>query len=858
MVGDIRHGLRRLLQAKAWTAVVLLSLSVGIGANTALFSVLDALLLRGVPARDPASLVRLRWAGPNDAVTNHSEYGRTTETDGQATHAAFSYPMYQELVEANRTLSDLVACAPFGRVNVMVDGNADMARSFISSGNYYQVLGVRTTIGRPLEPSDDRAGAAAAAVISHQYWRARFGGNPSVVGKLIRVNNVPLTIVGVIAPEFTGIQEPGADPPDIAFPLALEAPLRGLLPPLESGGYSTTELADVRSSMKDATNWWLEVVGRLRPQVAAVQVASNLAPVFQQTARANLDQYLSSLPPAERGNSDSSTRTRVPQLLVEPAARGVYDADATRVRSATLLMGAVGLVLLIVCANVATLLLSRAATRQKEIAIRLSMGASRRRLIRQLLIESVLLSGAGSLLGLGVAYFVRGLLPETLGRPSPLDGLVLAFVAGAAALTAFAFGLAPALTATRVDMNTALKAEGRGVVGPRQRMSRPLLVGQVALALVLLIGAALFVRTTYNLRQVDVGFDPRNLLLVTIDPQVNHYTPARAFAFYDELLRQIRSAPGVRAAAFSQPALLAGSENIGGVFIQGRTYVRGQSSSDRMMRVVVSPGFFDALGIPITLGRAVTERDADGAPPVVVINEAAARRFFAGSSPIGQRFGSSFEDRSHFEIVGIARDARYDSLREAPPPTMYLPHRQTRTVRVTLEVRTAGEPTAAVASIRNAVRRLDPTLPLLNVSTQLEQIENRFQDERLFARAFALFGGLAAALAAIGLFGVMSYGVARRTGEIGIRMALGARGGTVLRLILRESMQLAFIGVALGSAAALVSGQLVRAYLFEVGSSDAASFAGAVLLMLAVAAVAAYLPARRASRVDPLVALRND
>ncbi len=536
----------------------------------------------------------------------------------------------------------------------------------------------------------------------------------------------------------------------------------------------------------------------------------------------------------------------------------MYDADSSVVRSAALLMGAVFLVLVIVCANVATLLVSRAATRQREIAIRLSMGATRRRVVRQLLIESLLLSGTGTLLGVVVAYLGRALLPESLGQPSPVDGRVLAFLAGAAVLTALAFGLAPALTATRVDLHTALKAEARGVVGPRQRLTRPLIVGQVALALVLLAGAALLVRTTWNLRQVDVGFDPRNLLLVTIDPQVNHYTSGRAFAFYDDLLREIRAAPGVRAAALSQPALLTGSGSIGGVFIQGRGYVRGQSSSDRMMRVVVSPGFFDTLGIPVTLGRAITERDTDAAPAVAVINEAAARLFFPGLNPVGQRFGYSFEDRGHFEVVGVARDVRYDSLREPPPPTMFIPQRQTRSLRATLEVRTAGEPTATLGAVRDAVRRLDPTLPLLNVSTQLDQIENRFRDERLFARAFVLFGVLAGGLAAIGLFGVMSHGVARRTGEIGIRMALGARAVSVVGLILRESMLLVAVGLAIGAAAAVAGGRLVRSYLFGVGAFDPVSLGGAVLVMLAVSGLAGYLPARRAARVNPLVALRND
>ena len=601
MLGDARHALRLMWQAKGWTAVVLLSLALGIGANTALFSVVNGLLLKSVPVRDPRSLVRLRWSGPNDVVTNHSEYGATAaDPSGDHPSVAFSYPMFRQLAESNHTLGDLVACAPFGRVNVIADGEAEIARAFISSGNYYRALGVAPSLGRLFDENDDRPTAPAVAVISSRYWRTRFGGDRRIIGKVLRVNDVPVTVIGVVPPEFTGIQQPIAEPHDLSLPLALEGRLRGVpAAPAGSGGSSTAALVSVASSLGDPTNWWLEVVGRVKPGVTATQVQANLGPAFEQTARANLDAYLSSLSPEDRSRSDNQSRTSIPRLRVEPGARGVYDPDESRLRSAAMLVAVAGIVLLIVCANVANLLLARAATRHRDIAIRLSIGASRLRIVRQMLTESLVLACAGGLLGVLVGAWARRLVPDTLGQPGPIDGRVLAFTIVVVGATGLAFGLAPALTATRVTLSETLNEQGRGVVGSRRLLSKALLVAQVALALVLLVGAALFVRTVRNLRDVDVGFNPNNLLLFTINPQLNHYEPARVMALYRDLLDRLRAVPGVRDAALSQPALLAGSTNVGGVFIEGKTYVRGRASGDRMNRVVVSPDFFQTMQMPI-------------------------------------------------------------------------------------------------------------------------------------------------------------------------------------------------------------------------------------------------------------------
>ena len=845
MLKDLRQAGRLLLQAKGWTVVVVLSLALGIGANTVLFSAVNGMLLRTIPVREPGTLVRIRYAGPNDMRTSSSGYGFSgKDPAGLDIQSTFSYPMYQQFVAENRTMADLLACAPFGRVNVNVDGQADIANAFISSGNYYQMLGVTTIAGRTLGPGDDAPAAAPAAVISHRYWKTRFASDAKTVGKTVRINNVPVTIVGVLSPEFTGIQLALADPPDVGLPLSLDAqlsPSSGTDPP----------------RISQATYWWLQVMGRLKPGVTATQVQTNLGTIFQQTARAGFDQYMSSLAQEDRSKSGYANRTRIPYLRVDSGAHGIYDVSTNDRRSYAILSVVVVLVLLIVCANVANLLLSRATTRQKEISIKLSMGATRGRLVRQMLTESLLLAAIGGSLGILVSYWGRGLLPTGPNQLPPLDGRVLAFMLGVTALTGLVFGIAPALRATGVNVSTALKEQGRSVIGSRRLLSKALLIVQVAISLVLLVGAGLFLRTLANLRDVDVGFNPRNVALFVVNPALNRYEPVRQTALYGELIERLRGIPGVRAVALSNPALLSGGVNSTSIFIQGRTYVRGERNANNdINRLVVSPGFFAAMEIPMRAGRDFTDRDVEGAPRVVIINDAAVRKYFANANPIGQRFGSSIEDSGRLEIVGVLRDAKYNSLRDPAPPTMYVPYMQSRGGSASFEVRTAGDPAAVIAAIRDVVKRVDPNLPVLNVSTQAEQIDRRLQQERLFAQAYTLFGAVALLLASIGLFGLMSYSVSRRTGEIGIRMALGAQRGDVLGLVMRESLWLVVIGVAVGLAIALAAGRLVQTLLFGLAPTDALSLATAVGVMGLVSALAGYLPARRASRVDPLTALR--
>jgi predicted permease len=840
MIQDLRQGLRVLLQSKGWTIMVILSLALGIGANTAIFSGINGLLLRKLPVKDPDTLVRLRYAGQNDMVTSSSDYGNSAEENGLRVRTTFSYPMYQQFRKDNQTMADLFAGAPIGQLNVVVDGQAEIAGAYAATGNFHSVLGVKAVLGRTITTEDDDASAAPVAVISDSYWTRRFGRDPAIVGKVVRVSNVPVTIVGVIAPEFTGIQRVISTAPDVSFPLALDTQLTA--PP-----GATPRLAQ-------PTYWWLQVMGRLKPGVTPEQVQGNLAGVFQEAARQGMDSYLASLPADARNTSSNQNRIQIPSLRVSSGARGIYDPDPTSVRAATILSVVVGLILLIVCANIANLLLARAAGRAKEISVRLSMGATRIRLIRQLLTESLVLAFIGGVLGIVVAYWGRQLLPSQ-GGDLPLDWRVLSFAFAVALMTGILFGIAPAMRATR-NVSDALKENSRSVTGSRSILSRGLLVVQVAVSLVLLIGAGLFLSTVRNLRDVDLGFNPQNLVLFRVSPQLNRYEPARITSLYDQMVERLKGVAGVRDVTLSNPALLAGSVNGTSFIVQGRPYTRGPHND--INRVTIAANFFELMGIPLLTGRAFTKNDDQKAPRVAVINETAARRFFPNENPLGRRFGSSPENSSDIEVVGIVRDAKYNSVRDAAPATMYVPYLQTGVRDMSFEVRTAVDPGTTIASIRDAVRQVDPNVPLMNVSTQMEQIDVRMAQERLFAQAYALFGGLALLVASIGLFGLMSYNVTRRTNEIGIRMALGAQRRDVLGMVMRESLLLVAVGLAVGLGAALAAGRFVTALLFGLAPSDMPTIALAVTVMILVSAFAGYLPARRASRVDPMVALHYE
>lgn len=842
MLRDIRHGFRVLLAAKGWAGVVVLSIAVGIGANAVIFSAVNGLLLKKLPVEDPDSLVRLRTAGRNDMETNSSDYGFTPEHPLGRVRATFSYPMYQHFRAANKTMTDLIASVPVGRMTAVIDGRAETVTGMMVSGNFHSVLGVRARIGRTIEPADDQASAAPVAMLGERYWRIRFAGDQSVLGRVITVAGIPVTIVGITPAEFTGNQRPIAEARDVMLPIALDTRVRG------------------EERLNSPTNWWVQVMGRLKPGITHEQVQGNLGELFRAQARAGMDAYLATLPDAEKKTATNATRVDVPYLLAEDGSKGIYDPNTNDVRSLEIVGSVAGLVLILVCANVANLLLSRAAFRQRELAVRLSIGATRPRLIRQLLTESVMLAAIGGAFGMLIAFWGHELLPAPIGTASALDLRGVAAMVGLTAGVGIIFGIAPAFYSTRMDAGTSLKESSRSVSGANSVVSRALLVAQVSISLVLLVTAGLFLRTLANLQSVDVGFDPNNLVFVRTFPSTTQYDNEYRTRFFEQGVERLQRVPGVRAATLSAPTLLSGSVESTRLFVQGRRYPTGRALGDQVdvNRLSVAPNFFETMNIPLVMGRGFTDADHEKAPKVAVINQAAARKFFPNENPIGKRFGSSVEGSGDTEIVGVLRDTRYNSLRAAPPATMYVPYLQRDPDGLVFTVRTSADPATVMGAIREAVAQVNPMIPIVTVETQMSQIERRFAQEKVLAQASALFSIVAVFVAAIGLFGLMSYNVSRRTREIGIRMAMGAQRKAVVTLVVRESLLLVAGGVIAGVALALAAGQYIAAQLYGLAADDVVTMTLAVLVMLVVSAAAGYIPARRATRVDPMIALRYE
>ena len=840
-VRDLRLAVRVLLGARTWTLVVLLSLALGIGANTALFTAVNGLLLQTVSVSEPERLIRFNHAGRNDMVRNSNDYGYSGAVGGRNVRSTFSFPMIEQLRAANTTLAGLAAGVPMGSLSVLVNGDARLATGYQATGNYFSVIGVPAVVGRVFDEADDRPSAAPVAVISHAYWRTRFAGEPSAIGRAVSMNGHMVTIVGVTPAGFEGIERLGGDAPDVTVPLAFDAlfapPARVEIP-----------------RMQQPTYWWLQLVGRLKPGVSIEQAHANFATVFQRAAIAGMAEYQSSLTAEQKGLSTNRQRgTAVPELMIRPAAHGYYDVLPQTRRSAGFLGAVVAIVLLVVCANVANLLLTRAAARSREISVRLSLGATRGRLIRQLLTESLLLSSLGGALGGFLAHWLRGLLP--FGGKAPLDWRVFGFLAGVSTLTGIVFGLLPALRATRVDLARAMKEGSRSVTGSRSVLSKGLVVLQVAMSLVLLVGAGLFLRTLENLERVDVGFDSRNLLMFNVNPRASGYDTDRASRVFRQVLDRMSTVPGVRSVALTRAPLLSATT------FMDPTWKQGQASQapavETMYTMDVSPAFFATMGIPVLRGRSFTDFDGPGGPRVAILNETAARRLFPDGDVLGRRIGGSFEKSGELEVVGVVRDTKYASVRDPAPPTMYRCVWQSTQRNLHVVLRTAGEPLPMSGTVRAAMREIDPALPVQDFTSQSEQISLRFAQERLFARAYAAFGALAVLLACIGLFGVMSYTVARRTGEIGIRMALGARRSAVVGMVMSESTRLVAIGVALGLGAVLWAGRFVEPVVYGVSSGDPRTIGAALALVAVVTAFAGGVPAHRASNVNPIEALRQ-
>lgn len=843
---DLRYGIRMLFHSKGFTAIAVLSLALGIGANTALFSLIDAVLLKMLPVKNPNELVLFNWiSGPRGLSRGITGTTNRDPATGMMTSTSFSYPAFERIRENNQTLSDVFAFAQMYELNVSIDGQPEIAGGQLVSGNYYSGLGVNTIMGRPITADDDTLASGPVAVITNRYWQRRFASDPEIVGKTISVNNVPVTIIGVTPPEFFGALQVGQSA-DLSIPFSIQ-------PRLNPGEHDLAK----------PWYWWVQIMGRLNPGVTGGQAAAGFESIFQQSAQEGWTAALSQLPSAAFAQNPAPRD--VPKLRSGSGSQGLTEARREYSQPLSILMIIVGLVLLIACANVANLLLARSAMRQKEIAVRLALGASRSRLVRQLLTESVLLAGLGGAAGVLFAYWGKDLLltlrPWGGGELSlnlKLDLRVLGFTIIVSLATGLLFGLAPALRATRVDLTPALKDNARSVAGgTRSLLTKSLIVVQVAMSLVLLVGAGLFVRTLRNLENVDVGFNRENVLLFNVEPVLNGYTNPQIAQLYRRMTERLEAVPGVRSSTISLIPLLSGRGRTSGIYVQGYTAQSGQADDAKVN--TVGPRFFDTLEIPILMGRSLSLADSETAPKVAVINQLMARKYFGDENPLGRRFGFGSTDNSgQIEIVGVARDAKYTEARSETEATIYLPYLQSIPKWATFIVRTNGNPTAMIASIREAMHEVDNNLPLFDVKTQNQQAAESLSVERLFATLSSFFGILALLLACIGLYGVMSYGVARRTNEIGIRMALGASAPRVTRMVMRETMWVVWIGVAIGIGAALAGTRLIASMLFGIAATDAVTISFAVLTMISVAAVAGYLPARRAARVDPMVALRYE
>ncbi len=840
---DTRYGARVLLQNPGLTITVAVTLGLGIGANTAVFSLINAVLLKSLPVREPERLALFSWAqGPHGWPMPVSGSWETDPVTKQTSCTSFSKTIFERFRDRNQVFSDVFAFAPLGEPNVKIDGAAEISSlGQLVSGGYFAGLGAPALLGRTIGAEDDLPGAAPVAVISHGFWQRRFGGDPAAVGKSISINNSPVTIIGVTAPNFLGALDVG-DAPDFSVPLALGAQLGRRGPEGDPPWF-----------------WWLRVMGRLKPGINADQARASLEPVFQEASReamaANVAQN-----PRMRPETDET-----PRLVIGPGGQGLTEARHTYRRELMIVAGLVGFVLLIACANVANLLLARGAARRREIAVRLAVGASRGRVVWQLLTESVLLAFLGAALGLLVAHWGKNLLlamrpleGHELALNLSLDRGVLAFTTVVAVITGITFGLAPALRATRVDLSAEFHGGPRNTLsGGRSKLSGALMVLQVALSLVLLTGAGLFLRTIQNLRGVELGFNRDHLLLFRLDAGPAGYEAARFAELHARIAAQIGSLPGVRSVMFSQIPLLS---QVGrNERLEPVGAVPGAAKPAPVMVNSVSESFFSTLELPILLGRGFDAHDIALAPKVVVINQQLARQFFGDENPIGHRLvRSGPETNQEVEIVGVARDAKYNNVKRGTPATAYFPYLQDISGGVNYAVRTMGDPVLLTSAIRKAVAAVDANLPLADARTQAAQVERLFANERFFARISGFFGAAALALVSIGLYGLVSYTVACRTREIGIRMALGAQKRSVLALVIGRGMKLALIGAVAGVPSAIALTLVVRSFLFGVAPYDPITLISVSLILLAIAGLACWLPARRAAQVDPMVALRQD
>jgi predicted permease len=858
---DVRYGFRMLRKNPGFTAVAVLTLALGIGANTAIFSLIDALLLRSLPVSNPQELVMLKWtAHKRPAYQSSSSYGDCLNQFGgdNPSGCSFSLPFFNDLHAQSGVLSSVTASGGGLQLDLSGNGPASIMRGIIVAGNYFDTLGVRPAFGRMIEPSDEEPSAPAVAVLNYGYWQRAFGGSTSVVGKTIGLNGVPTTIIGIAEQRFLSLT-PG-NIPDAWLPLSLRARLNPRWNP----------------SRDNADSVWLLIIGRLRPDVPRSTAQAAVSLLFH-------NEMLNGAKPL-------SKEADAPAILLQPAQTGLVGARGRYSTPLFILMLAVGIVLLIACANVAGLLLARSAARQKEMALRLALGAGRARIIRQLLTESVLLSVFGGALGILLAIWgahaivalVASGSTRPLGLEASIDTRVLLFTIGITLLTGILFGLAPAMRGTRVDLTPALK-EGTGSSAGAGRVrnhwfnvGNSLVVGQVALTMIVLVGAGLLVRTLQNLRNIDPGFDTHNILNFDINPVLIGYKGTQVDTLYRNLQSRLNGVPGVTAVSYSNTVLLSGSLSNTSFHIAGAT----EKSVDTDI-LPVGPDFFTTMKIPLLEGRDFTPADftaasisaaasaaasnqagntpapTPSAPLAALVNQAFVRRYFAGKDALGQHFEYPEHKATTptYVVVGVVGDTKYNSLRREVNPATFVP---SAGGGVSFEVRTSANPSSMIPAAQNVVNQLDSNLPIFNVTTQTQSIDQLLFQERLIARLSSLFGLLALILACVGLYGLLSFEVTRRTREIGIRMALGAGQGNVLRIVVGQGFILAITGIVVGVGAAFGVMRYLGSVLFDVHPGDPITLVSVGAILLLVALAACFVPARRATRVDPMVALRNE
>ncbi len=826
---DIRYGLRQLRRSPGLTVVVTLSLALGIGANTAIFSVINAVMLRMLPVHDPEKLVQIAYHG------QHDNQAFVAET--------FSYPMFKELRERNHVFTNMAVAAPWG----FAESGPEPPKwtGQLVSANFFSVLGVNAVVGRVFAADEDK-GVHPVLVISYGFWMSRFGRDPAVIGRKMTLGDALFTIIGVAPAHFSGL-DPGRAY-DLWTPISML--------PQVNDGCECGMLTD-----PDHNEW--NLVARLSPGISLEQARADLDVLFRQThagARSGFREDISNFSVTQRNELLAQ------QIVVLPAARGRDYLRKEFSRQLFLLMGMVALVLVIACANVANLLLARASVRQREFAVRSALGAGRRRLVRQLLTESVLLALIGGALGVLFAYWGSPALVALMARGQNQLALdvhpdlpVLGFTLLVALATGIAFGLAPALSASRTGAGPSLHAFTRNLTGSFEghRLGQALVVAQVALSLILVIGAGLMVRTLRNLETFDAGFSRQGVLLFGIDPTEVGYMGGRRAQFYQQLEQGVSQMPGVRSVSFSYATPIGGLLRELSISIEGHT----PQPHEEMHSYVdfVGPRFFETIGIPLLIGRDFGPQDHPGSARVAIINQAMARRFFAGQNPIGRKLGwNRGKGNQECEIIGIVGDAKYLSLREAMLPIVYSNALQGDLGDLTVEVRTAWNPIGLLPQIRTLLHTFDSRLAPWNPTTLAEQVDASLYQEKLVSTLSSFFGVLALLLACVGLYGIMAYAVARRTNEIGIRMALGAERSDILRLVATQGLKLTFIGLGIGILASLASTRLIGTLLYDVKPTDPLTFVSVSLLVTMLALLASYLPAHRATKVDPMTALRHE